>query len=295
MVAVNAILLLLMLFFMLLMLYFNAVLLLMLFLCIILAVNAAANAGLIQALEKVFPGAEHRFCVRHIIENMKKQWRGDVFKNMFLKVAGVTFIPYYLKAMEEKKEADATLYDWVNQIPAKAWSKARYSGRAKCDMQLNNMCESFNKQLVGARDKPVITCLEYIREYMTKRIINVRKMISKAAGPLTPNATKAFEEIKTEASQLTVLMVDADNYEVNNIRFQCVVNVKYKTCTCRKWDLTGILCKHAVATINDMAINNMNVGIPEQWVSEAYWLDTWKMMYDNQIIPIPSEDYWMTS
>ncbi|XP_076929368.1 protein FAR1-RELATED SEQUENCE 6-like [Bidens hawaiensis] len=43
--------------------------------------------GLIPALEKVFPRAEHRFCVRHIHENMKKQWRGDVSKNMFLKAA----------------------------------------------------------------------------------------------------------------------------------------------------------------------------------------------------------------
>ncbi|XP_076895274.1 uncharacterized protein LOC143547839 [Bidens hawaiensis] len=150
------------------------------------------------------------------------------------------------------------------------------------------MCESFNKQLVGARDKPVITCLEFIREYMIKRIINVRKMISKAAGPLTPNATKAFEEIKTEASQLTVLLV-------NSIRSQCMVNVKYKTCTCRKWYLTGMSCKHAVTDINDMAINNMNVGIPEQWVSKAYWVDTWKRLYDKQIMPIPSEDYWMPS
>ncbi|XP_076918968.1 uncharacterized protein LOC143579596 [Bidens hawaiensis] len=170
--------------------------------------------GLIPALEKVFPRAEHQFCVRHILKNMRKQWHGDVFKNMFLKAVGATSIPYYLKAMEEIKEADATLYDWVNQIAAKAWSKAHYSGRAKCDIQLNNMCESFNKQLVGARDKPVITCLEYIREYMTKRIINVRKMVSKVAGPLTPNATKTFEEIKTEASQLTVLMVDAHNYQI---------------------------------------------------------------------------------
>ncbi|XP_076916655.1 uncharacterized protein LOC143576451 [Bidens hawaiensis] len=172
-----------------------------------------ADNGLIPALEKVFLRAEHRFCVRHIHENMKKQWRGDVFKNMLLKAAGATSIPYYLKAMEEINEADATLYDWLNQISAKTWSKAHYSGRAKSDIQINNMCESFNKQLVGARDKLVITCLEYIREYMTRRIVNVRKMVSMAAGPLTPNATKTFEDIKSEASQLTVLMVDAHNYQ----------------------------------------------------------------------------------
>ncbi|XP_023763305.2 uncharacterized protein LOC111911798 [Lactuca sativa] len=32
--------------------------------------------GIIPAMEKVFPSAEHRFYLRHIQENMKKQWKG---------------------------------------------------------------------------------------------------------------------------------------------------------------------------------------------------------------------------
>ncbi|KAK1419201.1 hypothetical protein QVD17_28363 [Tagetes erecta] len=41
------------------------------------------HQGLIPALKGVLPSAEHRFCLRHIHENMKKeQWRGDLFKNL---------------------------------------------------------------------------------------------------------------------------------------------------------------------------------------------------------------------
>jgi len=43
---------------------------------------------------------------------------------------------------------------------------------------LNNICELFNKQLVGARDKPIITCLEYIREYLKRRIGKVTEIQS---------------------------------------------------------------------------------------------------------------------
>ncbi|GJY45480.1 mutator type transposase [Tanacetum coccineum] len=33
--------------------------------------------GLIQVIASVFPSAEHRYCVRHIHENMKSQFKGD--------------------------------------------------------------------------------------------------------------------------------------------------------------------------------------------------------------------------
>ncbi|GKB14143.1 hypothetical protein Tco_0848066 [Tanacetum coccineum] len=37
-------------------------------------------------------------------------------------------------------------------------------GRAKCDILVNNLCESLNSKLVGGRDQTIIGCLEYIRE-----------------------------------------------------------------------------------------------------------------------------------
>ena len=79
---------------------------------------------------------------------------------------------------------------------------------------LNNLCGVFNKQLVGGRDKPIITCLDYIRQYMTKRIMVVHNVITRCEGPLTPYATKVFDAIKEEAAKYSVLMASPIKYEV---------------------------------------------------------------------------------
>ncbi|GJW00274.1 hypothetical protein Tco_1555525 [Tanacetum coccineum] len=50
--------------------------------------------------------------------------------------------------------------------------------------------EAYDWKLVDGRDKPIITCLEFIREYLMKRIVNVRLVIRKCNGPLTPNAER---------------------------------------------------------------------------------------------------------
>nr|GEV13441.1 hypothetical protein [Tanacetum cinerariifolium] len=62
--------------------------------------------------------------------------------------------------------------------------------RPHCDVLLNNMCEVLIRQLKDGRDKPIITCLEFIREYLMKRIVIVQQVISKSNGPLTPKTAK---------------------------------------------------------------------------------------------------------
>ncbi|XP_076960810.1 uncharacterized protein LOC143637264 [Bidens hawaiensis] len=190
--------------------------------------------GLIQAVKSVFPRAEHRFCCKHIHENLRQTWRGDLYKGLFYRATSATSVPYFNMEMEEIKKINLDMFLWLSEIPAARWLRSHFSGRAKSDMLLNNLCESFNKQLVGARDKPIITCLEYIREYLTMRIVTVKKMQATARGPLTPQATKAWDEIQTEASKLTVMMVDEVTYQVKSLRSQCVVNVEDRTCTCRR-------------------------------------------------------------
>lgn len=159
------------------------------------------------------------------------------------------------------------------------------TGRAKSDILLNNLCEVFNRRLLKARESPIITALDFIREYMMKHITVVCKMgIGRCDGPLTPAATKLLEISKTEAAKCTVLWDGAVGYQVSGPwGDQCVVDVDKKVCSCRRWELTGIPYQHAVAANFNMGINNMSPGIPETWVHECYWLSTWKKVYSYKI------------
>nr|GEU94297.1 hypothetical protein [Tanacetum cinerariifolium] len=74
--------------------------------------------------------------------------------------------------------------------------KAQWKGRANYDVLLNNLCEVFNRQLIDARDVPIIICLEFVREYLMKRIVNVKKVISNNQVSLPPGATKCCEMVE---------------------------------------------------------------------------------------------------
>lgn len=72
--------------------------------------------------------------------------------------------------MTELQQMNERAHNWLSQIPACHWSKSEFTGRAHTDCLLNNLCEVFNFKLEDGRDKPIITCLEYIRHYLMKRL-----------------------------------------------------------------------------------------------------------------------------
>ncbi|GKA56856.1 hypothetical protein Tco_0755928 [Tanacetum coccineum] len=122
-------------------------------------------------LAHVFPCAENRFCLRHIHEHIKVQFRGDLYKELLWNCACATSMPYFEKHMDKLRKTDVKSYEWLNKIPSQHWSRAHFSGRAHCDMLLNNICKVFNRKLVDGRD-----------------------------GPLTPAAAALFKAITDEAS-----------------------------------------------------------------------------------------------
>nr|GEW35381.1 transposase, mutator type [Tanacetum cinerariifolium] len=133
-------------------------------------------------------------------------------------------------------------------------------GRAHCDLLINNVCEVFNRQLLDARDSPIITALEFVREYLMKRIVIVQKVIQKCDGPLTPAVAKLFAKIKDASTG--------------------------------KWETSGIPCKQAIATIHDMTDNGFDLGIHEDWVHDSYKLQTWMNVYSYKVNPVNGKDMW---
>ncbi|XP_076921538.1 uncharacterized protein LOC143582990 [Bidens hawaiensis] len=175
--------------------------------------------GLLPAIENLFPCAEHRFCVRHIHENMKGSFRGKLYKDMLYKCAHATTIPEFETAMDELKAFNQDAHLWLSNIHPKHWSKSHFSGRAVSDMLINNM------------------------------IVNVLEVIDKSEGLLTPTTTIELQKIRTNAAHYTVQWNGADLYQISGRPVSWVVFKLFYICN------PGIPCEHVVATIWYKAVN----------------------------------------
>ncbi|GJV06358.1 ribonuclease H-like domain-containing protein, partial [Tanacetum coccineum] len=84
--------------------------------------------GIILAIKTVYPSAEHRYCLRHIHENIKQGWCGQAYKDLLQRAASSTNVRDFEKCMLELKKMNAKAHEWLNKIPAEHWAISHFSG-----------------------------------------------------------------------------------------------------------------------------------------------------------------------
>ncbi|CAI9303756.1 unnamed protein product [Lactuca saligna] len=199
-----------------------------------------------------------------VSDRQKLQWREEEFRDHLWRCATNITIRHFERAMNEFKDFSEEAHERLSKIPPVHWGRSHFSGRAHSDCLLNNLCEVFNSKLEHGRDKPIITCLEYIRVYLMKRHCIVQKEIDKCKSILTPTTTTLLDTIKTVASKYKALFCADGTYQVTGMMFdQYVVNLKEGTCSCRYWEITGIVCRHGVCAIWEHIQNGEKAQQPE--------------------------------
>ena len=82
---------------------------------------------------------------------------------------------------------DQLAYNWIKKLDPALWARSHFSTQSKCDILVNNLNESFNGYILEARDKPIITMVEWIRKKLMTRILVKRKGMEKYSGPIRPH------------------------------------------------------------------------------------------------------------
>ncbi|GJR08274.1 mutator type transposase [Tanacetum coccineum] len=203
-----------------------------------------------------------RLLLNTLKDQLQKKFEVGVSKQKVFRAKKMAYersveTPEYSQTVKKKVQADSTyVLDPNNGIYPLAYavveseSKDSWKWFLDClgdDLELfRNSNFTFisdrQKALLDGRDKPIITCLEYIREYLMKRIVNVQKVQDK------------------------------------------------------KWELSGIPCTHAVASIWDQANNGIDTGIPESYCLPVHWLTTWKEDLNKfKINPVNGPQGWKKS
>lgn len=124
-----------------------------------------------------------------------------------------------------------------------------------------------------------------------KRIQMRRDKIRGVHGNICPKPRDILEKNKVKAAVDCISSMNGgDQAEVANIGgSKNVVDLGLRTCSCRRWDLTGIPCKHAISAIYLMRHN------PDDYVVECYLKKTYMMTCSNIIMLVNGMNLWSRS
>ncbi|GLT90803.1 hypothetical protein SLE2022_087200 [Rubroshorea leprosula] len=217
-----------------------------------LTVMSDEHQAIISTIEFILPEAEHRHCARHIYCNWAKLGhRGDEMKICFWNCAKATFGDDFVDRLGELFAKNRQGHDDLLQYPREHWCKAFIQDNCKCDSIDNNICETFNSWILGARCKAIIAMNDEIRDQLMLRIADKRLFAEKwpEGDDIAPRIRKKVEELKAESQGCSVQPNGVNEFEVNDGGDQHVVKFNDNTCTCRYWQLSGVPCPHALACI----------------------------------------------
>lgn len=79
------------------------------------------------------------------------------------------------------------------------WSRSHFRTYSKCDLQVNNMREAFNREILEHREKPIITLLEGTKHYITKRMTSHKELLHGYTGSICPKIQLVIEKNKKQA------------------------------------------------------------------------------------------------
>uniref|UniRef100_A0A2N9HBF3 SWIM-type domain-containing protein n=1 Tax=Fagus sylvatica TaxID=28930 RepID=A0A2N9HBF3_FAGSY len=226
-------------------------------------------------------------CVRHIYANFRDSGhRGKALKDK-LWAAASAYTEFEFDAhMAELKKLSPPTYEYLSKIPVATWSRSKFTKNPKSDLIVNNLSECFNSYILDARDKPILTMLDTIRRKLMRRFQVNRASIAKMSGKLCPKIQVKVEKAGVKASECLLMYSGEGKYEVDYRQQKFVVNLREKTCGCKKWDITGIPCHHAISAI-------LHEGSKiEDYVDHCYTIEKYKKSYEPIIHPVPSMEQW---
>ncbi|KAK8629723.1 hypothetical protein V6N13_078553 [Hibiscus sabdariffa] len=247
--------------------------------------------GLIEVLLELFPHSQHRKCVRHLYSNFKNVagFKGKNLKDALWKAARSTYKKEFEDAMSELKTISPDAFNWLKEKDPSQLPKSHFRTLCKSDMLLNNFSECFNKLILDARDKPILTMMEMIRNYLMHKMAQKKEVANKYIGTLCPKIQKKLDLAIEHSVRCWPTRAGDQMYQVfcgpSN---QHAVDLKCFTCTCRKWDLTRIPCSHAVSC---MVLENLK---PESFVHSCYKIEIQQMIYKSLIKPMRGLNQWVT-
>ncbi|PON36560.1 Zinc finger, PMZ-type [Parasponia andersonii] len=191
----------------------------------------------------------------------------------------------FLHHFEKIKVKDQAIANYLEEIGIEKWSRANFSA-IRYNIMTSNNAESFNNTSRDARKYPITTLAEFLRYTLQTWFFERRTLAMESNKPLPTKIEKKLEDRIEAAKTLIVQPLSHYEFYVMDGNRDGQVNLQTKTYSCRRFDLTGLPCMHALAAILSRGIN------PYSLCSWYYTVDAWLCSYAETIYPVENEEEW---
>ncbi|XP_066365348.1 uncharacterized protein [Miscanthus floridulus] len=121
---------------------------------------------------------------------------------------------------------------------------------------------------------------------MTRHYTKQKEVGKEWLGHTCPKIRKKLNKNTEWASTCYAMPSGEGIFQVQDRDYQFIVDIKEKKCECRRWDLTGIPCAHAISCLRHERV------APESVLPECYSTTSYLLAYGQHIRPCRDKSTW---
>lgn len=242
--------------------------------------------GIVDAIRRKFTKSSHAFCMRHLSENIGKEFKNSRLIHLLWSAAYATTINAFREKMAEIDEVSPNAGIWLQHFHPSQWALVYFEGTRYGHLSSN--IEEFNKWILEAQELPIIQVIERIQSKLKTEFDDRRLKSSSWFSVLTPSAERRMVEAINRASTYQVLRSDEVEFEVISADRSDIVNIGSHSCSCRDWQLYGIPCSHAVAALISSRKDVY------AYTAKCFTVASYRDTYAEVLHPVPGKLEWRT-
>jgi hypothetical protein len=157
----------------------------------VLVISTDAGKGIDSAITQVFKnGVEHKECMRHLVANFEKKFRGEVFEKHLWPACRSFQKRRFEEHYNLMYEACPEAMKWIHRSHKHLWTRHLFSEANKCDYVTNNIAETFNSWIRHEKSLHVVNLMDRIRQLCMEKMFLRRKIANNLEVKILPNVMK---------------------------------------------------------------------------------------------------------
>ncbi|ONK59443.1 uncharacterized protein A4U43_C08F6480 [Asparagus officinalis] len=208
-----------------------------------------------ETIAQMFPGSFHGYCIDSLIEEFKAEledsWTQELKDTAVEDFASAVYackVDEFNACVDRIKAESKELAEWVLGSKPENWSNAFFKG-VRYGRYSSEAAETFNSWISMRNEPSIVQAVDIIRCKIMEMIYTRRENSNTWMEILTPSYNHKVQEESIRARALEVICSTESVFEVRDEDTTNVVNIDTWECTCRRWQVIGLPCMHALAVV----------------------------------------------
>ncbi|XP_031503575.1 uncharacterized protein LOC116266470 [Nymphaea colorata] len=245
--------------------------------------------GLKEAVREVFNNSNHAYSVACLIKNLLMEVKGtwskavkEVLSEIIYKAAKTCKSEEFDACVESIRSISPDAGAWITGLDPSCWTNLQFKG-SRYDQVSSNVAETFDSWSTKASDLPVLKFVDNIRHKIAELILQRARESASWFSALAPKAEEKLQKEIEYAPSLSVSVCSQLTFEVTDDHVN-VVNLEKRECSCLSWKVTGLPCRHAIASLHRIGRN------PYDYCERYYTVSCYNQTYTEAINPVMNVD-----